>query len=355
MIIMKFKKIDQGGVSNSYRPDWEGEGVWIEVKTHLQAIRAVRDGFFQLAHAMAEQPGLHGFLFLIEPTISVARLHEEWEKAKKMFRPEIIKRLKLFIFKEGHYIGIPTEPEPALCKGLSLICEDELFHGGIRLPSPDYNSEILKIIIYQWIMNLGPMTSSWLAEMAGCNYRTVSSTIESFGNAIVRLSDRRVELGYFPKDAWSRLLANSNKSRMTMRYADRSGQPRSIDSLLQRLKRMQLHEIAVGGVLGARYFYPEIDLIGTPRLDLTVHCPSKYADIDFVERLDPALKRQDDPEIPATLVLHLIRRREKFFETASDGMSWADPVECLLDLHEMRLESQAVEFLNALNIKEKKQ
>jgi len=27
---------------------------------------------------------------------------------------------------------------------------------------------------------------------------------------------------------------------------------------------------------------------------------------------------------------------------------WADPVECLLDLHEMRLESQAKEFLQHL-------
>jgi len=352
---MKFKKTEQGRASNSYRPDWAGEGVWIEVKTRLQAIRAVRDGFFQLANAMADKPALQGYLFLIEPTITEERLRDEWEKAKKTFRPEIIKRLKLFIFKEGRFIGIPTDPEPALCKGLNLICEDELSHGGILLPNPDFNSEILKIIIYQWIMKLGPMTSSWLAETVGCNYRTVATTIESLGNAIVRLSDRRVELRYFPKDDWTRLLAKSNKSRITMRYADRSGQPRSIDSLLQRLKRMRLHEVAVGGILGARHFYPKIDLMGTPRLDLVVHCPCKYADIDFVEQLDPALKREDDPDIPATLVLHFIRRREKFFETDSGEVPWADPVECLLDLHEVRLEPQALEFLNALKHKEKNQ
>jgi hypothetical protein len=37
-----------------------------------------------------------------------------------------------------------------------------------------------------------------------------------------------------------------------------------------------------------------------------------------------------------------------FFQKSDDGMVWADEVECLLDLHEARLESQALEFLELL-------
>ena len=44
----------------------------------------------------------------------------------------------------------------------------------------------------------------------------------------------------------------------------------------------------------------------------------------------------------------IIRRKDSLFETNPLGIAWADPVECLLDLHEMRLEPQALEFLNFL-------
>ncbi len=352
VVIMKFKKTEQGRHSNSYLPDWKGEGVWIEVKTRLQAIRGVRDGLFQLAHALAEKPGLHGFLFLIDPSLTESRLFEEWEKVERIFRHDIISRLKIFVYKTGHIYGIPTPPDPKLCDELKLICKDELTCDGILLPNPDFNFEVIKILIYQWLMKKGPMTSNWIAETAGCNYRTVANTLESLGNAIVRLSDRRVELRYFPKDDWARLIAISKKSRVTRRFIDSSGQPRSIESMLQRIKKMGHPEIAVGGILGARQFYPEIDLVGTPRLDLSVHCPDKNMDITFIELLDPALKREDAPDIPAVLVLHFIRRRDSFFKIEPNGASWADPVECLLDLHEMRLESQALEFLNALRPKE---
>lgn len=350
---MKFKKTDQNKPGESYRPDWEAKGIWLEIKTHPQAIRTIRDGLLQLAYAISERPDLKAYLFLIEPSISEMRLREEWDKAEKTFRPEIIKKLIIFICKEGRFIGIPSNPSPELCEDLELIRQDEFSHVGIRLPSPVYNSEIIKILICRWFMKQGPMTLNWIGEAAGCAYRTVAGTLESLGNAILRHSDRSVELRFFPKDAWIQLLATSAKSRMTMKYADSSGQPRSPDSLIRRLKKLQRSDIAVGGILGARHYYPEIDMIGTPRLDLAIHCPDKYADISFVEQLDPALKKEDNPEVPPALVLHFIRRKENIFEKSFDFLPWADPVECLLDLHEMKLEPQALDFLNTMISKEK--
>jgi hypothetical protein len=91
-------------------------------------------------------------------------------------------------------------------------------------------------------------------------------------------------------------------------------------------------------------------LIGTPRLDLTLHCRARQPDIGFLRQLDPALKPARREE-PARLVIHLLRYPHRFSETDADGILWADPVECLLDLHEMRLESQALEFLQALTPK----
>jgi hypothetical protein len=47
-------------------------------------------------------------------------------------------------------------------------------------------------------------------------------------------------------------------------------------------------------------------------------------------------------------VVHVLRGQSDFFQPRKAGLAWADPVECLLDLHESRLEPQAEEFLEAL-------
>ena len=54
---------------------------------------------------------------------------------------------------------------------------------------------------------------------------------------------------------------------------------------------------------------------------------------------------------PCQVVVHTLFRTESFFSTVENGVRWADEVECLLDLHEARLESQALEFLTRLSPK----
>ncbi len=332
----------------AYSPDWEKGGVMVEVKTRLQAVRGVRDSLLEIAHALADQPAKRAFLLLIDPRVTVERLQAEWEKVQMTFRPDIIDRLSIVVSAGDKFVGIPREPEPRDIGLLKQAGHQELPRSGYILPPPDPGSEILKILVYQWFREEGSMTSAWLARTAGCNYRTVAGTLKELGRAIIRHSDRSVELRCFPRDAWTRMIAAPEKSRAAIRYADRSGQPRSLQSLLGRLRKINPRGAALGGVLGARHYCPKLDLVGAPRLDLTIHCPGKQADLGFVEELDPALQRETDPEAPAGLVLHFLRRAESFFPGDSQGLNWADPVECLLDLQEMRLETQALEFLNFL-------
>lgn len=134
------------------------------------------------------------------------------------------------------------------------------------------------------------------------------------------------------------------------------GQPRSPQSLLRRLATLNRSDLAIGGIEGARHYKPDIDLIGLPRLDLLLHCPKGRIDWSFIERLDPALEESGERDAPATLVVHVLRRKESFFAPDDNikmsamprRLQWADPVECLLDLHEARLESQAKEMLDFL-------
>ena len=142
-----------------------------------------------------------------------------------------------------------------------------------------------------------------------------------------------------------RMIANSARARSTMRFHDESAQPRSIEAHLRRLEKLAPSGLALGGVLGARHLFPALDLVGTPRLDLSLHSPGKHLNVDFIRQLDPALKPVTDPLQPATVVVHAVSHAESLFTPREGGLAWADSVECLLDLHESRLEMQARQFL----------
>ena len=140
-----------------------------------------------------------------------------------------------------------------------------------------------------------------------------------------------------------------------MLYADVSDQPHSYDSLLQRLWRLNIKYIAVGGVLGAKRFHDDLDIVGAPRLDLCIHAPEKYVNLDFMHALDPALERTRDTHRPARVALHFIRRKDALFDQDADGTLWADPVECLLNLYNARLEQQARRFQEFLMARAREQ
>lgn len=318
----------------------------IEVKFGVDALRTVRTSLMQVAYAVGEDPALQGYVILADSGITMERLRDEWERAATVLREDVLRRLTVCVPQEGRIVGIPLDPDPGMQQTLAEVvaAEREGIHRqrGSRASEPYY--DILRVLVRQWMLRAGPVTSRWLAETAGCTYPTVASALTRLEKYLTRHTDRRVELGAFPRDEWFRLVANADRVRQTRRYADRSGQPRSAESLLLRLRRLNRADVAVGGVAGARHHFPHFDLVGVPRLDLTIHCRRREPDLGFLRKLDPALQPARPDEVPR-LVLHVLRRPVVFFDKDPDTGIWADPVECLLDLHEMRLEAQAAEFL----------
>lgn len=309
----------------------------------VSAVRDLRDALVKLARRLGERRDGFGYLLVVDPRLSKSCIQDEVTGLTAAMRSDLANRFRLIVVENGEVTEKPADlpkADWAVLQQLPEMTADR----GTRLPSPDTGNEVFLVILHQWLLGQGPMTSRRLEEVVGCNYRTVSAAVERLGPAIKQHSDRRVELKYFPREAWARFLAVAHKTRATMLFADASGQPRSPESLVRRLRRLDVPNVAVGGVLGAKRFYPDLDLTGAPCLDLVIHVPGKFADLDFIRRLDPALERTDDPHRPARLALRFIRRKESLFEIEKDGALWADPVECLLELHEARLEAQASEF-----------
>jgi hypothetical protein len=328
--------------------DLEVEGNIIEVNYAPRGLRGIERALMNLASSLAGRQHKSGYLVVINPLVTERRLKEEWVQALEPLREDIKENLHLVIAKGDRILGIPTNIDEALRRKVEDLARQHVPARGTRLLPKDNYYEILKILIYRWLNNCGPSTAKAIAAAAGCTYPTLSKATARLGILIKRGPKRSIELSHFPKEEWSKLVSHSERIRSTMWFVDRSGQPRSIDSLLSRVRKIQLPNVAVGGIYGTKHHYLELDLIGNPSLVLSVHCEGSEADITFVRDLDPALQRSPSPIEPPNLILHFIRRSKAYFSVDSTGLNITDPVECLLDLHEARLESQALGFLNHL-------
>jgi hypothetical protein len=300
----------------------------------------------QVAYAVSEDPFLHGYVVLADSSIAIERVREEWQRASSVLRPDVQQRLTICMATDQGMTGLPRDPDANTVQMLAGVIESQRGKAGGK--RTDYSFIILKLLIHQWFTSGEPVTAEWLARTAGCHYPAVARALRPLGGLVERSSDRRVRLRWFPKDEFERMIATSDRARSTVRFADHSGQPRSMEAHLRRLEKLAPPGLAIGGVAGAKHRFPDLDLVGSPRLDLSLHCPGKHMNLDFLKALDPALKPVTDPLQPATIVVHAVRHADPLFAPREGGLAWADPVECLLDLHEAKLDMQAGQFRDYL-------
>lgn len=336
-----------------FRPDAALGDTVFEVLVDPRDLRRLRASLMELGRISSTNTGRRAVLILDEPQISDERLHEEWQGTQTLFRPEILDRITLVIRREDNPVQVIGSLSDEEQDSIEEVVDHERQHSfrPMRRPAEAF-FDILRVLLVHWFRQSGPLTSKELAEQTGFTYPTIANALERLEPHLTRHSDRRVELRSFPKDAWFKLVAQAEKVRASKGYTDRSGRPRSPEVLLKRLRELGREDIAVAGVLGARHYLPGLDLVGTPRLDLVINARRFAGPPNFLRRLDPALKPAERGE-PCQVVVHTLFRPEPIFSLPEDGIRWADEVECLLDLHEARLETQALEFLDRLSPKSK--
>jgi hypothetical protein len=216
--------------------------------------------------------------------------------------------------------------------------------------------DVLRILLVHWLRGDAPVSTKQLTEETGFSYPTIAASLGKFSDYLMRGPNRSVGLKRFPLEAWKKLLVDADTVRQTRRFTT-EGRPRSPEAMLARLSELGTNDITVGGVLGARHWVTGIDIAGTPRLDLTVHfampqlrdwpMPDGANPYNFIRTLDPALRPASRNE-PAILVVHSLFTPETFSKPGNNGIVWANEAECLLDLQEARLDSQAQEFIKHL-------
>ncbi len=334
-------------------------GRWIfEVKRRLKDVRTLRDALQTAALVAYSDPACESVLILDEPCLTSNRIWEEWELFTRILDPELRKRIHIVEeikgFGSSEVAGFFSDE----IGDWRQIVNQILRHEDTAPPPsrPSAWSDVLRVLMVHWVRKDGPVASKQLVEETGFSYPTIASALDRLSKYLLRGANRSVGLQRFPLDEWQKLLVNADEVRHTRRYTV-EGRPRSAESMVSRLRELNASDIAVGGILGARYWFPGIDLIGTPRLDLTVNFSmppdrnwprnSTSPAYDFIRKLDPALRPANSYE-PAVVVVHSLFTPTTFFKKGSEGTVWANEAECLLDLQEARLEAQAQEFINHL-------
>ncbi len=320
--------------------DAQSEDAIVEVKSGVSGMRDVRAKLAELAGDLVEHPWRRAYLVLVDPRVSGASIASEFERLMAAMRQDVAGRLYVVAASGGdvHALprAVPAEDWPLIRRTI-----EDAQDARPVLSQPDMQSEVIRVLLLQWVFAGQPVSPTWVQETVGCAYRTVMNAVDRLGPVVERGSNGSIQLRAFPVHVWPEIVVDAPRSRSTMLFADQSGQPRSPDSLLRRLERLDRENVAIGGVLGARHFMPDLDMVGAPRLDLTVHAPTGLAELELAEQLDPGLAPAEPHGRPPRLALHFLRRQEPFFAEGEDRVRWADPIECLLDLYEAGLDQPA--------------
>lgn len=200
-------------------------------------VRRLRDSVINLAHFISRNPQRRGILILDSPRITEARLRDEWSVMNSILRPDVLPRLALVIGRESAMPPLIGQLSSHERESVQEVI-DHVRRAGCRKPIRPAEAffDILRVLAVHWIRKTGPITSKELSEQTGFTYPTISAALERLEPHLRRHSDRRVELESFPRDAWLKLIAQSEKVRSTHAYADHSGHPRSPETLLNRLR-----------------------------------------------------------------------------------------------------------------------
>jgi hypothetical protein len=277
------------------------------------------------------------------PSFSTRDVQETWKALLEVFAPDLRKKLELVLASPSRDVINPRsdlgEKIAAALRTAAAVVADRP-----EAPRPDRSYEVLKILLLRWLRGDPPISVGELQHQTGLTHPTVSKRLRELDSYVERTSNRSVRLQEFPVRPWAELIALSPRVRQTAGFEDRSGRSGDLSALVARVQRQRYPNVAIGGVVGARFWQPEFDLIGTPRVDLEVHVPEGKVDLRFVSRLDPALAPAR-PEVAPILAIHVVTRASSLFTQYENGAQCADPIEILLDLHQLKLNKQADDFV----------
>lgn len=327
----------------------------IESRASLYGTRDLDAALMRLARVLQTKPEVsRAILVALVPRMSVARLEKEWHHAIHVLRADVGRRLGLVALAADRDLMVP-EDDPELNRLLAIARQAALRNraddrGGDAHSHSPWSAKgfaIWEALLDAWLRCEGPLSMQELSKRSGASHPTVTGTLRRLHERgeLRRSSNRGAEFASTPRRSLSEMVVLADSFRQSLRFIDSSGRRAEPTDLLRRIRKLSPGGITIGGVEAARHYVPTFDLNGLPRVDVSVDGSQS---LQWVREVDPAL-RQARPEEPSSaLVVHRGRSASRLEMAPGSGLPFAGPAETLLDLYDLRLTSQADEFVQSM-------
>jgi len=326
----------------------------VEFKGALSGLRDLHAAVLGLALPLAEQGAIkRATLVARVARLSASRIRAEWGRAQATLRPDVAARMALVAIASDGRVLVPDDDGGRWLASRAQDALDSSEAGAHRVPLAGTpwtgkSFDVWAVLFDAWLRAEGPLAIQDISARSGASHPTVAAALERLAarGELQRTSDRRAALGALPRRSLSEVVAIADSRRGTVRLVDATGQRPDLDALLRRIQSKAPPDTAIGGVIAARYYDPQFDLHGTPRIDVTVR---ERDDLAWLRRVDPALRPAPISQPSPALVVHRTRRKDPGFETDSrSGRIVASPAETVLDLYDLRLTEQADQLVRAI-------
>ncbi len=322
--------------------------ILLEIKRTSNA-NDLRGALLSLAYTLMEEPqSTRAICALVDTRLSIDRVRSELSRFHEVSGERYRERMFLVMVVAGRVVlGDLPASELALDKRiLAATRESESAPGRVT-------QQLVKTAAIQaWQTGANRLRVGELVRATGASKPTVAAAIRAMLQAglVHRVGDHFQLPSEFPWESWRRLADDHAAERKVVRFTDPTGHAPSPLRMLRRLVELQqageTRTIELGGVDGTKQYYPDLDITASPRLDLCVY----DGNLDFVRKLDAGLKATDDPDAKAVLVVHM-NRPLRGRDMASGTLQSASVLDCLADLLEIGLQSEARDFVHALQRK----
>lgn len=326
----------------------------LDLKEGLIGVRDLYAGVVRLAAILAGRPGVKRAYFLaVTGQLTSARAMQEIHLIRRVLKPRIANRIEV-VLVSPHEIFYST-PHSRLAGVAEEVrreiraSADGIAPAGGRRSSSVF--EIHKLLLRQALLDEPARRLQELAVVTGYSYSAASEGVRHLvSNGTVRRGRKgAIELQDFSLRTLS-FMARLPSMRPVTLLVDATGRRPDTHSLWRRVRPWLDERLAAGGVLAGERWDPRLDLHGLPRLDLHAVEPQAVRIREL--GLAPAPPSVGTERI--VMALHAVTRPQPLFIRDSKSRTfWADPVDTMLDLYELRLVNQAEALLQHLRQRRK--
>lgn len=314
----------------------------------LRNLRNTRDFRAELLNLAAElvNSRSEGIIRVVHPAISIETVQSEWNRLMHAIKPDVAERMHLQI-------------EPFEAQTNAACDAGSGDSGKIPINRPNYRSEVLRLLIGASFAHDGMWSVKNIIKKIGASQTPVRDALGALKRAGVLHNwgsdggGSHVDL--VPENLSVELVAKLQALPQTLRFRfERGAQIRSPAELLQRAlpllgpdSNSAWKQIALSGTAVAQAEVPDLDLSGTPRLDLVAFVPrdAKVFDANSLRKLNDGLEHEPNVLAPAPVMVTLVRADDTEIRTdVISGVRCASQMDVFLSLLGMNLRQQAVQY-----------